>query len=317
MSKIASTGTPVTHVVVAYRSERLLAGCLDSIAADMSGSARILVVDNASPDASAEIAASHPTRPTVLRSDVNVGFGAACNLAAAHAPSDQILFLVNPDARLRANATRSLLRVLEENPCAGAVGAGIIDPARSYRAASAGFEPSLRAVIGHYLLLGRIPLLARMFPPLQLPAGSGPQIVDWVSGAGMMIRHDAYAMVGGFDGRMFLYMEDVDLCRRLRAAGWTVHYEPSATIEHALGGSQGAEQARRWYRAFHAYLVARHGQRYARAASAIAAVGLGLRAIMLRPVRPAHARRLGRAAITAAGLAIQGHHQTIDEGHVG
>jgi GT2 family glycosyltransferase len=129
-------------------------------------------------------------------------------------------------------------------------------------------------------------------------------MVDWVGGAALMVRNDAFRRVGGFDASMFLYMEDVDLCRRLRATGHTIRYEPGVAVEHDLGGSQGAEQAQRWVAAFYRYLARQRGATYARVASALAAVGLGLRAILLALRRPAHGRRLARAAWAAAGLAI-------------
>ena len=78
-----------------------------------------------------------------------------------------------------------------------------------------------------------------LFPPLQLASGSRAQAVDWVGGAAMMVRRDAFLDVGGFDSSIFMYMEDVDLCRRLRANGWTIRYEPGVSVEHDLGGSQG------------------------------------------------------------------------------
>jgi GT2 family glycosyltransferase len=120
-----------------------------------------------------------------------------------------------------------------------------------------------------------------------------------------MVRRAAFSEVGGFDPSIFLYMEDVDLCRRLRATGWRVRYEPGVSVEHDVGGSQGTDQAERWFVAFHQYVVRRRGSRYARATSALAAVGLGVRALVLGFRRPAHARRLARAARTAAILAVR------------
>ena len=293
----------VDYVVVAYRSERHLDACLDAIRADRPDSAAVIVIDNASPDGSADVARHHPSHPQVLVSARNLGFGGACNLAV-EASSADLLFFVNPDARLARGATAGLIAAIESDPAVAAAGPGISDPAGNLRAASAGFEPSLRSALGHFLLLARVPGIGRFFPPLQLPFGSPAQRVDWVGGAALMVRRDAFRSVGGFDATMFLYMEDVDLCRRLRMTGRTIRYEPGVAVEHDLGGSQGTEQAERWFAAFHRYLARQRGATYARAASAIAAVGLGLRAVLLAPRRPAHGRRLARAARTAAGLAV-------------
>jgi GT2 family glycosyltransferase len=66
--------------------------------------------------------------------------------------------------------------------------------------------------------------------------------VDWVSGACMLVRRDVFLRVGGFDERYFLYWEDADLCRRIRAAGHTVRYLPAARVVHALGQSSKSAQ---------------------------------------------------------------------------
>ena len=296
----------VDYVVVAYRSERHLGSCLDAIDADRPDGASVIVVDNASPDDSADVARRHPSHPRLLVSPRNLGFGGACNLALDVSHAD-LLFFVNPDARLAVGTTAGLIAAIEADPAVAAVGPRIHDPAEDLRAAAAGFEPSLRSVLGHFLLLARMPWIGRFFPPLQLPFGSPAQPVDWVGGTALMVRSDAFRSVSGFDPSIFLYMEDVDLCRRLRATGGTIRYEPGVAVEHDLGGSQGTEQAERWFAAFHRYLARQRGARYARLASGLAAAGLGLRAVLLVLRKPGHSRRLARAARTAASLAVGMH----------
>ncbi|MES2209887.1 MAG: glycosyltransferase family 2 protein [Chloroflexota bacterium] len=293
----------VDYIVVAYRSERHLGACLDAIAADRPDDASVFVIDNASPDGSAAVARGHRSRPRVIVSPTNLGFGGACNLVL-DVSTAELFFFVNPDARLSPGTTTGLAASITADPVVAVAGPRIEDRAGGLRAASAGFEPSLRSVLGHFWLLARVPWIGRLFPPLQLPFRSGAQSVDWVSGAALMARSDTFRRVGGFDPSIFLYMEDIDLCRRLRGFGWTIRYEPRFAVEHELGGSQGAEQAERWFTAFHGYLVRGRGGSYARAVSAVAAVGLGLRAVVLGVRQPAHGRRLARAARTAAGLAL-------------
>jgi GT2 family glycosyltransferase len=295
----------VTYIVVAYRSADDLVGCLDAIMADTDAPSRVIVVNNASPDESAAIAATHPLRPVVIRSERNVGFGGGCNLALAVSTTD-LVFLVNPDARIRPGTTATLVAALEADPAAVAVGPRVEGPSGPSGAGTAGFEPSVRSALGHFLLLARVPGVGAWFPPLQLPAGRPAQRVDWVSGAVLLARRTAVADVGGFDPSLFLYMEDVDLCRRLRETGGAIRYEPSAVVDHALGGSQDAGQARRWYDAFHAYVARRRGGPYARAVSAVAAVGLALRAVALALRGSREARRLALAARTAARHVVAG-----------
>jgi GT2 family glycosyltransferase len=106
-----------------------------------------------------------------------------------------------------------------------------------------------------------------------------------------------------------MYMEDVDLCRRLREDGWGIGYVPEAVVHHELGGSQGMDQPARWIRSFYAYLRRRHGALYTAACSQLAGLGLGLRAAAYAPSRPRLARRLGRAAAEAIRLPIATFHR--------
>jgi GT2 family glycosyltransferase len=249
----------IQFVVVAFRSGAEIVGFLDSIAADAPPGSIVVVVDNASPDASAAIARSHASRPRIVASPVNLGFGGGCNLGAADSKAEALFFL-NPDARLKPGATAILVATLQGDATLAVVAPRVIDPTGESRAASAGAEPSVRSTIGHFLGLGRVPGLRRFLRPVYLADGRVRTRPDWVSGAAMLVRKSAYGEVGGFDGRIFMYMEDVDLCRRLREKGWAIGYEPDAVVEHVMGHSQSVDQPVRWYSAYHAY-VAEYGGR--------------------------------------------------------
>lgn len=290
-------------VVVAYRSARLIDDCLDSIASDLSStdpsldSWSVVVVDNASPDDSASRARAHEG-VRVVASDTNRGFGGGCNLGAS-AGEGEGLFFVNPDARLSPGCTSRLLRALEADASLVAVGPALVDPAGLYRAVSGGFEPSLRSIVGHYLLVARLPFMGRFFAPMQLPAGTAERRPDWTTGGALLVRRAGFEAVGGFDESIFLYMEDVDLCRRLRAGGGRIGYVPEAVVLHELGGTQGSDQPVRWIDSFYLYLARSHGPIYVATAMALVAVGLGLRAVVYMHSRTPLARRLGFAALEA------------------
>jgi N-acetylglucosaminyl-diphospho-decaprenol L-rhamnosyltransferase len=284
-------------VIVAYRSAGELTGCLDSIQADAPGS-EVVVVDNASPDDSASVAGAHPARPRVVASPRNRGFGGGCNLGASGSDADALFFL-NPDARLVPGATAKLVAALAEDPRVVVVGARVVDPTGESRAASAGAEPSLRSNLGHFLALARLPRIGRFFPPVYLADALSSSHPDWVSGAAMLVRREAFEAVHGFDERIHMYMEDVDLCRRLREAGGHVAYEPAAVVEHVMGHSQSTDQPLRWYTAYHLYIAEHNGSLHARLASLVAAVGLGLRAVAYRGRRPVNSTRMARSARAA------------------
>jgi N-acetylglucosaminyl-diphospho-decaprenol L-rhamnosyltransferase len=290
-------------VVVAYRSSGELPGCLDSIQADAPAGNKVVVVDNDSPDGSAKVAGSHPLKPRIVASVKNLGFGGGCNLGAAGSDADALFFL-NPDARLKLGATALLIAALEADPALAVVAPRVIDPTGESRAASAGAEPSLRSNLGHFLVLGRIPGIRRLFRPVYMADGRARARPDWVSGAAMLVRREAFEAVEGFDERIFMYMEDVDLCRRLREKGWVIGYEPDAVVEHMLGHSQSSDQPARWYGANHAYLVNRRGVVEARASALVAALGMGLRAAAYRRSRPVNSARLAQGARMAFRMAI-------------
>lgn len=293
----------IDYVIVAYRSEGLLAACLDAIDADRAAGSLVIVVDNASPDRSAEVARSHPSQPSLVTTPTNDGFGAGCNAGAAASSADA-LFFVNPDAKLRRGASATLAGRLEADPQTAVVGPRILDPRGEVTAAHGGAEPSLRSGLGHFLKLARLPVVGRWFPPLQLARADREAEPDWVSGAAMLIRRAAFDAVGGFDRRIFLYMEDVDLCRRVREAGWRIRYEPAGVVEHDIGGSQSNEQPARWYRAFHRYVLERRGALEARATAVVAAIGFLGRATVQARSRPTNARRMLAAGRTALALAF-------------
>lgn len=294
----------LAYVVVAYRSAPYLAACLDSIEQDRDPDSQVVVVDNASPDDSRGVALAHATRPRLVSSPVNGGFGSGCNLGAA-ATAAEFLWFVNPDARLVQGATARLLARLDRDPRLGAAGPLVMDPSGQSRAVEAGGEPGLRSIIGHFLLAGRVPVLRRAFPPMYLARGDIAAEPDWVSGAAMMVRRIAFEDVGGFDRRLFMYMEDVDICRRMREAGWRIAYEPAAQVSHAMGGSQASGQATRWYSALHAYLLSRRGPIVATLGSLIAAMGLGIRAVAGSRSRPEHSKRMAEAARVALSCALE------------
>ncbi len=290
-------------VVVAYRSSGELTGCLDSIQVNGPAGARVVVVDNDSPDDSAHVAAAHPVRPRVVVSERNGGFGSGCNLGAASSQAEALFFL-NPDARLKPGATAILAAAMDADRALAVVAPRVVDPTGESLAASAGAEPSLRSSIGHFLGLSRIPGIRRAFRPVYLADGGVRTRPDWVSGAAMLVRKSAYDEVGGFDPRIFMYMEDVDLCRRLRERGWAIGYDPDAVVEHIMGHSQSADQPFRWYGAYHCYLVAHRGSLRARAASLAAALGLSLRAAAYRRSRPVNSLRMARSARAALHFAF-------------
>jgi len=213
-----------------------------------------VVVDNASTDGSADIALDFAPAVTLVRNAGNVGFGRGINqgLGRARAP---FVLIMNPDCRLESGAIDRLMGELAGRPSCAIVGPRILDPDGAEQGSARGDPDMLTGVFGRSAALRRLfPALAvserNVVPSTSVPTG-GSLAVDWLSGACMLARASAIASVGGFDERYFLYWEDADLCRRLRAAGLEVRFVPAASAVHRVGQSSRTARAAS-IRAFHA-----------------------------------------------------------------
>ncbi|MFM7060162.1 MAG: glycosyltransferase family 2 protein [Actinomycetes bacterium] len=225
-------------VVVAYESGPLLTDCVGALLTDDSagGPPEVVVVDNGSGDGSIErLGATHP-EVAVLRPGANLGYARAANLgtAATRAP---IVAVINPDALVTPGAGAAVLARFDADAHLGAVGPRILESDGSVYP-SARRVPSTRDAIGHAVLGTIRPHNAATRRYRELDAD--PEVareVDWVSGAAVWLRRSALDAIGGWDEGYFMYVEDVDLCWRLGRAGWTVAYEPTATVSHVQGVS--------------------------------------------------------------------------------
>lgn len=213
----------VTIVIPAYRSAGVIGSCL--AAARAAGATRAVVVDNASPDDTAETARAAMPEATILCQPANEGFGAACNRGLAAVDTDFAL-LLNPDAELAPDALAELLAAADRHPDAGLLGPLI-------RGADGTWEPS------HNVALPDRRAIQRRRGD---PQPDGDLCASFLSGAVLLVRMSAYRAVGGFDERIFLYYEDDDLCLRHVRAGWSLVLAPAATCIHQGGASSGGSR---------------------------------------------------------------------------
>jgi len=229
-------------VVVSFEGRETLLAALDSLRAHAVLPHEIVVVDNASTDGSVEaVRAAHPGA-VVLANAENVGFARACNQGWRASRAPLVLFL-NPDAEVGPGAVERLVRLLESRSEVGAAGP---------RTRSA--DGTIQVSTGKDLTLGaerrqrRLVLGVARREPWALASAEAAHArehePDWVSGACLLARRAALESVGGFDERFFLYEEDADLCRRLRAAGWRVVFTPAAEVRHRLGHSMSKSRQR-------------------------------------------------------------------------
>jgi N-acetylglucosaminyl-diphospho-decaprenol L-rhamnosyltransferase len=260
----------VDVVVVAYRSGATLRGCVEPLAA-MPG-VNVVVVDNACPDDSVATIADLPG-VDIVRASHNGGFGYGCNLGVARGSAPLVLFL-NPDARIDAAALDALTAALRSDSEAALVGPRILDDDGSLAWSVRRF-PRLRSTFAKALFLHRIwPRASWTDELVRVPAVyERAATAEWVSGACMLVRREAYEALGGFDEGLFLYCEDTDLCARLWQAGHSVRFEPSALVRHVGGASSGAGETQAIAARSRVYYARKHR---GRVASRLEAVGVAL-----------------------------------------
>jgi N-acetylglucosaminyl-diphospho-decaprenol L-rhamnosyltransferase len=232
-------------ILVNFNSGSHLASSLDSIGMH-APEARTFVVDNASSDGSERAAKEFGDGVRLIRNRENVGFARAVNQALREPGLEEFILLLNPDCRLQKGTLDRLAWELTAHPDCAIAAPQVLDEDGSIQGNARG-DPNMMTG-----LFGRTTLLSRLFPDSSLArrnvqrdpeSDQESREVDWVSGACLLARRDALKQVGGFDERYFLYWEDADLCRRLRARGFTVRHVASVFVTHAAGGSSRAVPA--------------------------------------------------------------------------
>ena len=234
-----SNGVVYDVVVVSYNQRERLLACLAAAAAARPA-VRLIVIDNASVDGSAEAAAAAHPDADVIALPENVGFAAAVNSGAAIGEAPYIL-LLNNDARLGPGALEKMRRALDTERVA-AVGPRLLGPDGQIelsldRTLSPWNEARFR-VLGALYGSGRGPMAARVRRRYE----SSRDVLS-LSGACILVKREAFDEAAGFDQRFFLYAEDVDLCLRLRQSGWRLRYVADAVVEHDRGASSATAPA--------------------------------------------------------------------------
>ena len=225
-------------LIVTYNSTRLIDALLAGLAAQLEPlDAEIVLVDNASHDGTADLVAWRHPDVRLVRSPVNLGFAAGNNLAARHARG-RMLLLLNPDALPEPGAIARGLALMQQDGQVGLGGGRLLDPDGSTQPSARMFPRLAQEFIVLSGLAAKFPRsrwFGRMDRTWADPAQ--PAAVDWVPGAFAFIPSELFAQLNGFDERFFLYYEEVDLCRRIQAAGYRIQYWPELRVSHIGGES--------------------------------------------------------------------------------
>jgi N-acetylglucosaminyl-diphospho-decaprenol L-rhamnosyltransferase len=232
----------ITAVIVSYNTNSLLRACLTSLVSNaMFGEPghQIVVVDNCSNDGSRQMVHNDFPQVRLVENPVNVGFAAACNQGIERAEGDLVLIL-NPDTEVLPEAIEAMAAFLSINPRTAMVGPQLLNPDGTLQESCFRF-PTLPMIFLDFFPFSRRLLSGSVNGRYPKAPGRDPIPVDHPLGACFLARRQALDRVGMFDDGFFMYCEEVDLCLRLRAAGWEVYHLPHARVIHH--GGQSARQA--------------------------------------------------------------------------
>jgi GT2 family glycosyltransferase len=239
------TELDIAVVIVTYRSAALTIASLQSVAAEREAGGfliRAVVVDNASGDAPAIAEAIESNRwgswVTLVTSPKNGGFAYGNNLGIARAyevRAPSYVYLLNPDAQVRAGAIGSLTRFLESHPEVGIAGSSFENVDGSDWPIAFHF-PSLMSELLQGMEIGPLMRLFKRWTVAQ-EMTKLPQPIDWICGASMLIRPTVFDSIGGMDANYFLYFEETDFCHRAKMAGFSTWYVPESRVMHIRGQS--------------------------------------------------------------------------------
>jgi N-acetylglucosaminyl-diphospho-decaprenol L-rhamnosyltransferase len=230
------TDVKVALVTVGFESEDIWPSFFASLAASTLTPSLVVVVEN-SEVVPGNLENLYPNGLTVLHRPDNPGYGGGINWGVSHVPEDcSVIVMCNPDIEFQPEALEVLVNTLMADERVGIAGPAIVNPDGSLYPSARAF-PGIRVGVGH-ALLGEIwkknPWTRRY---LGVYETHDNRIVDWLSGSCLVIKREAFVEVGGFDTDYFMFLEDVDLCFRLKRAGWRSLYVPAASITHAGGHS--------------------------------------------------------------------------------
>jgi GT2 family glycosyltransferase/glycosyltransferase involved in cell wall biosynthesis len=303
VSTPASPGvhSEVAAILVSHNTRDDLLAALASLACHDPRPSQVWVVDNASTDGSPAAVRAHFPEVRLIANAVNVGFGVANNQALAQVQTPFVL-LLNPDAELQPGALRCLLDALHAE-----AGLALVGPRTRHAdgTAQVSFGPAL-GLLAEWRQRRLVNGVRRRDPLALAQAERLSQTArdpEWLSASCWLARTEALRAEGGFDPAFFLYEEDVDLCLRLRRAGWRLGYRPSAQVVHRSGRSMARRPAlaRLAYQRSHLHYYRRH-------CGALATFGLRL----LLSIEALSALLLGRGpsdaemACRAYGRALMG-----------
>ena len=263
----------VSALIVSYNTCAMTLEAIESVIGEPE--VEVIVLDNASSDNSPPAIGKRFPRAHLILSERNVGFASGVNRAAAASRGEHLLVL-NSDARLTAGALRQMVDLLDQRPRAA-----LVAPALQY--------PDGRPQPSAFRFPGLVQVALDLFPVDRLMdsrlngriRAQAPQEIDHPLGACMLIRRVAWDDVGPLDQGYFMYLEEIDWCRRATLHRWQIWYQPRAlAIHHGAASTSQHSEAMfdQLWRSRLRYYARYHGPAYNRVVHALVRLGLDRRA---------------------------------------
>lgn len=230
------TSPDLSIIILNWNVRDLLRSCLRSLAPSVS-KIEVIVVDSASTDGSAEMVAREFPEVKLIASPDNLGYARGNNLGMA-ASLGRHLLILNPDTEIAGDALSLMLAYMEAHPQVGVLGPQMLYPDRTVQSTRRRFPTLATGFFESTWLQPLAPrrLLDRYFAR-DLPDDAIGE-VDWLVGAALLVRRAAFEQVGGLDEGFFMYSEELDWLRRMRAADWrVVYFAPARVIHHEAKSS--------------------------------------------------------------------------------
>ena len=239
----------VSVIIVSWNVRDLLDKCLASLCKAAAGLAQserenpqieIIVVDSASEDGSVDMVRRKYPQAAVLPQKENIGFTRGSNIGLAHAQAPYFL-LLNPDTELGDDALLQMLAYMDQHPDAGILGPHTLNTDGSHQSTRRRFPTLMTGLFESSWLSAYAPASVEARYRMLDTADDAILEADWVQGSAMMARRGLYEAIGGLDEGFVMYYEELDWCKRAKAAGWKVVYHGQAWITHH--GGKSSQQA--------------------------------------------------------------------------
>lgn len=221
--------TTLSIIILSFNTEKLIQSCIESLVKQYKKQLEnrefeIIVVDNDSSDNTVTSLkkSSLASYITLIENKENSGFSKGNNIGVKHAKGKYVLFL-NSDTQIQDQGLVEMVEYFQNHPKVGILGGRLKNTDDTFQASAGVFYTLPRVFL---LLLGGERLGKLRFSPEK------ETTVDWVSGAMMMIEKAFFQKIGGFDDHIFMYMEDMELCFRVKKAGKQVIFYPACTVSH-------------------------------------------------------------------------------------